>query len=99
MFVRDRKLGTTELVSLGPDGRQGNNESFAPAISADGRFVAFSSIATNLVDGDTNGQQDVFLRDRKLGTTRRISLGPHGAQANNASFSASLSANGSRVVF
>ena len=99
VFVRDRKLGTTELVSLGPDGRQGNNESFAPAISADGRFVAFSSIATNLVDGDTNGQQDVFLRDRKLGTTRRISLGPHGAQANNASFSASLSANGTRVVF
>ena len=55
VFVRDRRTGTTERVSVGPGGAQGNELSFDPAISADGRFVAFGSGATNLVPGDTNG--------------------------------------------
>jgi hypothetical protein len=56
--------GSTERVSVGPGGVQGNSDSSIPAISANGRFVAFSSIATNLVAGDTNGVEDVFVRTR-----------------------------------
>ena len=64
MFVRDRKLHKTSLVSVGPAGVQGNNYSAYPSISADGRFVAFRSFASNLVSGDSNGYLDVFVRDR-----------------------------------
>ena len=62
VFVRDRKNGTTRRVSLSLDGAQGNNQSFQPFISADGRFVAFTSYASNLVAGDTNGVFDAFRR-------------------------------------
>ena len=82
VFVRDRQTGTTRRVSVGPGGVQGNGDSFDPAISADGRFVAFTSDATNLVPGDTNGASDVFVRDRQTGTTERVSVGPGGAQGN-----------------
>ncbi|HEV7689025.1 MAG TPA: hypothetical protein VGQ80_20780, partial [Acidimicrobiia bacterium] len=75
VFVHDRKTGSTERVSVGPDGLEGNRASDAPSISGDGRFVAFSSDATNLVPGDTNQKTDVFVRDRRLGTTTRVSLG------------------------
>ena len=85
--------GHDRAGQLGPDGRQGNDES-SRSPSRRTAAVAFHSIATNLVDGDTNGEVDVFLRDRKLGTTRRVSLGPGGAQANGDSLSASLSADG-----
>ena len=64
VFVRDRKRGRTERVSVGQRGVQGDGASFYPAISADGRFVAFVSVAANLVPGDTNGSLDVFVRDR-----------------------------------
>ncbi len=60
VFVRDLMLHRTTLVSTA--GVQGNGDSFAPSISADGRFVAFDSTATNLVSGDTNGFEDVFVR-------------------------------------
>ena len=70
VFVRDRQTGTTQRVSVGPGGVQGNGDSSQrPSISADGRFVAFSSDASNLVPGDTNGVDDVFVRDRQTGTT------------------------------
>ena len=62
MFVRDRQTGTTRRVSVGPGGVQGDSGSDHGSISADGRFVAFWSAATNLVPGDTNGQADVFVR-------------------------------------
>ena len=55
VFVRDRQTGTTRRVSVSSGGAQGNDDSVSPAISADGRFVAFESDATNLVPGDTNG--------------------------------------------
>ena len=74
VFVRDRWKNVTERVSVGRDGAQGNNASFRPAISADGRFVAFASAASNLVAGDSNGQIDVFVRDREAGITRRSSV-------------------------
>ena len=72
MFVRDRQAGTTERVSVSSTGVQGNGPSGfgGVAISADGRFVAFDSPATNLVPGDTNGQNDVFVRDRQTARPR-----------------------------
>src|SRR5438093_2008599 len=64
----------TERVSVDSTGAEGNNFSFSPAISADGRFVAFASVASNLVPGDTNGTLDVFVRDRQTGATERVSV-------------------------
>lgn len=99
VFVRDRKTGTTERVSIGSGGAQGNGYSGAAQISADGRFVAFQSDASNLVPHDTNGVFDVFVRDRQKGTTRRVSLGPDGRQSNGYSGSAQISADGRFVAF
>jgi Tol biopolymer transport system component len=100
-FVRDRLLGTTELLSLDSSGAQGDGDSgiFACALSLDGRCVAFTSRATNLVAGDTNQAQDVFVRDRLNGTTERVSLGAGGAQANAHSSACSISADGRFVAF
>jgi Tol biopolymer transport system component len=67
VFVHDRRTGATERVSVGPNGAQGNGDSFAPAISADGRLVAFTSKADNLVPDDTNGWDDVFVHTRARG--------------------------------
>ena len=64
-FVRDRKTGTTTLVSMSSSGVRGNDDSIYPTVSTDGRFVAFFSFATNLVAGDTNGWSDAFVRDRE----------------------------------
>src|SRR3989440_488453 len=99
VFVRDRKTGKTTRVSVDSHGAQGNGDSEGPSISADGRFVAFLSSASNLVGGDTNGVRDVFVRDRKTGKTRRVSVDSHGAQGKGASFVPSISANGRFVAF
>ena len=98
-FVRDRLLGTTELVTVDSAGAQGNGDGYSPWISADGRYVAFSSISTNLVALDTNGTWDVFVRDRQLGTTERVSVDSSGMQAGGASSSGSISADGRTVAF
>src|SRR5215475_6744709 len=74
IFVRDRQTGTTTLVSRASDGSLANGNSGKPAISANGRFVAFTSEATNLVPGDTNGFPDVFVRDLVTGTTSIVSI-------------------------
>lgn len=97
IFVRDRVNGTTRLVSVGAGG-QTNSWSEQPDISADGRFIMFLSDATNLVPDDTNGVADVFVRDRKLKTTRRVSVGANG-QANDESLTPAISANGRFVVW
>lgn len=99
VFVHDRQTGTTRRVSVGARGFQGDRFSEAPALSADGRLVAFRSYASNLVPGDTNGTMDVFVRDRQAGTTRRVSIDSSGAQGNKASNYPSLSANGRFVAF
>ena len=99
LFVRDRMSGTTERVSVDSAGGQANSSSEWPSISADGRFVAFRSIATNLVSGDTNGTWDVFVRDRMSGTTERVSVDSAGAQGNGASDFPSISADGRFVAF
>jgi Tol biopolymer transport system component len=92
-------LHVTRRVSVGGGGKQANSGSRGPAISADGRFVAFWSFASNLVAGDTNGIQDVFLRDRVAQVTRRVSVGPAGQQTNDESFEPAISAHGRFVVF
>ena len=99
VFVRDRATGTTTRASVGAGGVQGNARSEQPAISADGRFVAFWSEASNLVANDTNGWPDVFVRDLESGLTERASVGSGGLQANGDSYDASLSADGRFVAF
>jgi Tol biopolymer transport system component len=99
LFVRDRRAQVTRRVSVGPGGQQANNYSLAPAVSAHGRFVAFSSLASNLVAGDTNNTYDVFVRDRRTQMTRRVSVGPGGRQANRRSPTPAISAHGRFVAF
>jgi Tol biopolymer transport system component len=99
VFVRDRGSGATARVSIDGAGAQANSHSFAPAISGDGRFVAFYSHASNLVAGDTNGVDDVFVHDRQSGASTRVSVDSTGAEANGASYSPAISADGRFVAF
>jgi Tol biopolymer transport system component len=99
IFVHDRQSGATERVSVDSSGLEANNDSRSLAISADGRFVAFASDASNLVTGDTNGVEDVFLRDRLLGTTERVSVGASGAEGQAVSNFPALSADGRYLAF
>jgi Tol biopolymer transport system component len=86
-------------VSVDSDGSEGDGDSFNPSISADGRFVAFHSVATNLVAGDTNAGSDVFVHDRLTGTTERVSVDSSGAQSSGQSSFPSISASGRFVAF
>jgi len=99
IFVRDLTTHTTELISVDSSGNQGDKRSHYPDVSADGRFVAFESDATNLVPGDTNDRTDVFLRDRLAGTTIRASVGWAGNQLSRDSFSAQVTSDGQTVFF
>jgi Tol biopolymer transport system component len=83
IFVRDGLAGTTERVSVSSDGGQANDLSEHATISADGRYVAFLSSATNLVAGGTNGRYHAFVRDRLAGTTECVSVSSAGEQGNN----------------
>ena len=91
--------GTTTLVSVASDGTQGNDDSNWPAISADGRYVAFHSTASTLVPGDSNGTYDIFVRDRQTGATTRVSVASDGTQGNGISYSPAISADGRYVAF
>ena len=99
IYVLDLQSGLRELVSISSDGLPGNGGSYTASISADGRFVAFASEANNLVPDDTNGTQDVFVHDRDLGTTERVSVNSAGVQGNQWSESPSISADGYSVAF
>jgi Tol biopolymer transport system component len=99
VFVHDRQTDETTRVSVASDGSQGDGDSFTPSVSADERYVAFASLATNLVPGDSNGVSDVFVHDRESGETNRISVGPGGAQGDADSFSPSISGDGRYVAF
>jgi Tol biopolymer transport system component len=108
-FVFDRHTRHTIRVSLGgtrPLGhgwyagnQQGNGESSGAVVSADGHYVLFVSAATNLVPGDTNATDDIFLRDLRTGATRRVNVSAHGAQADHVSGGGVLSADARYVVF
>ena len=99
VFVYDRVRRTTERVSVSAAGEQSTGDSYGPAISADGRYVAFTSSASNLAAGDTNNELDIFVRDRLAHTTVLVSTGPHGALADGPSVAPSISADGRVVAF
>ena len=105
IFVRNMRTGRTARVSVTSTGKQGvgkrySNGSNAPTISSDGRYVAFHSDMTNLVQGDTNGVFDIFVHDRATGKTQRVSVSSTGRQSNAESGAgASFSANGRYVAF
>ena len=99
VFVRDRTAASTSLISTALGMLQSNGMSGGATISADGRFIAFLSAASNLVAGDTNGSWDAFLRDTQLGTTERVSVGPGGIQSNSYSLPPSMSADGRFIAF
>ena len=80
-----QSTGTTTRVSVASDGTEGNAISSGPSISADGRYVAFYSDASNLVPGDTNASWDVFVHDRETGETARVSVASDGTQGNSSS--------------
>lgn len=102
VFLRDVNTGAIERVSVGNDGAQGNGQAslaFERSVSNDGRYVVFSSSANNLVEGDTNGFSDVFVRDRVAGTTIRVSVGPSGEEGDGPSSEGTISASGRVVAF
>ncbi|MCC6953385.1 MAG: PD40 domain-containing protein [Deltaproteobacteria bacterium] len=99
VFVYDMQTGTTELVSVNSSGTIGNGTSHEPTISADGRYVAFQSNATNLISGDTNATDDAFVYDRLTRTTQRVSVSSTGAQLALGGSSPFISGDGERVTF
>jgi len=99
VFIHDRQTGETTRVSVASGGTQGNEGSYDPTLSADGRYVAFSSMATNLVADDTNGKTDIFVHDRESGVTTLVSVDNYGWQANGWSGWARISADGQSVAF
>jgi Tol biopolymer transport system component len=99
MFIRDIQAGVTEVVSVTPSGGLGDGNSTDPWVSATGRYVSFTSVATNLVAGDTNGRTDVFVRDRQTATTTIASLDSAGHLTTGNSSASVISANGRWVVF
>jgi TolB protein len=96
VFMFDGQSGGCRMLSVAPDGSPGNARSYRPSISGDGRFVAFTSEASNLVVGDDNGVADVFVRDLATQTTRRIDPEP---SAPGPSDFAALSGDGRYLVF
>jgi Tol biopolymer transport system component len=88
-----------ERVSVSSSEVEGNADSGRPSISSNNRYVVFPSIATNLVSQDTNGSEDIFVRDRDDGRTRRVSLAFDGSESDNSSFSAVISGDGRFVAF
>lgn len=104
VFVRDRLTGTTERISVDSLERQATGAGIdtnlgRPAISADGRYVAFASSATNLVKGDRNQAPDIFVRDRTAGTTERVSVVGRRTEANGGSSDPSISPDGRFIAF
>lgn len=99
IFAKTLSSGETTRVSTGSGGAQADDYSMSPAISADGRYVAFESVATNLVPSDTNNASDIFLKDLATGALTRVSTTSSGVEANGYSYAPSLSADGTRLAF
>ena len=99
--MHDRVTGETKLVTRGPHGERSNSSSEHPALSGSGRYIVFLSDASNLVPGDTNGTQDVFLYDGVTGAITRVSVDDAGTQGNASSavLFPAISADGRTVVF
>lgn len=99
IFLRDRLAGTTELVSVSSTGELANLDSRSSSISETGRYIAFGSWASNLVPGDTNGEGDIFVRDRVLGTTELVSVAMDGGLGNDYALTPTISPGGRFVAF
>lgn len=100
VFRFDRMTKSTERVNVSSEGAQADKAwSHPPSVSADGRYVVFISSATNLVPGDTNGTEDVFLRDMDTKRTTRVSVSSTGAQLAEQSAAGAISGDGSQIVF
>ena len=99
VFIRDRTANTTTRLSVSSSGAQSNGDSARAHLSADGSLVVFESGASNLVSGDTNARNDIFLRDRTAGTTNRLDLRPGGVQTSRDSDYPAISADGRYVAY
>ncbi len=99
IYVSDRQQDEILLVSVGLGDQSADGTSLHASISREGRFVAFESVATNLVDLDTNNRTDVFVTDRVSGTTQRVSIADDGTEADEDSGDSSISGDGRFVVF
>jgi Tol biopolymer transport system component/lysophospholipase L1-like esterase len=99
VFVRDRSTGSNIRASMGVSEQQPNGPTDDPAISTDGRYVAFAGTATNLVPDDTNAKSDVFIRDLASNQTSRVSMTETGSQANGDSFNPTIARYGGFVSF
>ncbi|MFN0241561.1 MAG: TolB family protein [Planctomycetota bacterium] len=99
VFVHDRQVHATSIVSVNSAGIQGDGYSQNCSISGDGRYIAFHSYSTNLVPGDIGGFADIFVRDLQMLTTTRVSIGAGGVQGNGDSWVPFISANGRYVSF
>lgn len=99
VFVRDTVTGDTVCASRGYDGRVADGPSTSPAISADGRWVAYESAASDIVAGDTNGAHDVFVYDRLTGTNRLVSVSVSGGVGDADSFTPAIDDDGSKIAF
>lgn len=99
IFWRDRNTGITKLISTSPNGEEGNGESYYPAISGDGKSVAFESYSSNLVTDDKNGARDIFVWHSATNKIERVSVGDDGKDANAESYEASVSGDGNFIAF
>jgi len=99
IFVHDRQQNTTVRASIDDAGVQGDDNSYDSSISADGRFVTYRSLATNLAAGDTNGAWDIFVSDVQLGTVERVSVDDNGNEGNGGCFSPKITPDGRYVTF
>ncbi|MDH5182567.1 MAG: hypothetical protein OEX12_01635 [Gammaproteobacteria bacterium] len=99
VFLKDMQTGTVERISVSSSGVAGNGESFEAAMSPDARFVAFTSMSTNLTGSTIAKQRHIYLRDRQTGNTRIISKTASGVLANQTTFSPALSDDGRYVVY
>lgn len=99
VFWRDRNTGTTKLISAAPNGDEGNGDSYFPAISGDGKSVAFESYSSNLVQSDKNGFRDIFVWHSSTNKIETVSIGANGTEANAESFEPSVSGDGNLIAF
>jgi hypothetical protein len=99
IFVFDAKTGTTRRASVASDGSEADDGSYDPVVSNNGQVVAFYSLATNLVAGDTNANWDVFAHDFRSGETTRLSQHPDGTEAASSAYQPCITANGRTVLF
>jgi len=99
IFLRDLGGGSTQRVSVSSSGEEANGGSWTPAVSGDGRYVAFESVASNLVSDDNNSKQDIFVRDTVDGVTIRVSIATDGGDPDGPSWGPAISADGRYVAF